>query len=700
MLSTASPDAARPKESPSRKPRKFLPEVQALRALAVLLVVVYHFQSGLLPGGFVGVDVFFVISGFLITGHLLRELRDTGRVSLGAFWAARARRILPASLVTIAVVCLATFVLSPMTQWERIGSQALASTFYVQNWVLAGESVDYMDSASSATGLQHFWSLAVEEQFYLFWPLLVLAAAVLARRAGRNIARGILPALAIVAAASLAFGIWFSYSGNPAAYFITPSRIWELALGGVLAVVLRDASAHPRLRKLLALGGTAAILAAALLFDGATIFPGTAALLPVLGTIAVIAAGRTEGAFSLHRLSDARPVQWLGNISYSLYLWHWPVLVYYRTLADRSPGPLASLLLVAASVGLAALSYYFVETPVRRAGWLRGHARRPIAAGLVAMGVVGLLAMAPMQQRDQLFAERAAHTQQLLDAPPARFGADAMDPAADRSFAAPEKVIVPDPNVAVDDEFAFGDCVAQKPDATTPECTFDHSGGDADAPTVAVVGDSHAGQGTPALDAIAKERGWRLLTYIHNSCPFNPEQRTLETEGDLQCTEPNRDTMERLLERGDIDAVITSYSASSEFEDAGTGHRPGAAGFAEYWNRLADAGIDVYPIVDTPTPRAGADPRDCVDLNYDDPAQCSQPRSAAFDGQDLTPEAAKLAPQARVVDLSDEFCGADSCPMVIGNVMIYRDRDHVTRTYILTLADQLESALVAAKQTR
>ncbi|EMY36018.1 acyltransferase domain-containing membrane protein [Arthrobacter crystallopoietes BAB-32] len=698
MLPTASPTPARPEEVQTAKPRRFLPEVQALRALAVLLVVIYHFQPGLLPGGFVGVDVFFVISGFLITGHLLRELRRTGRVSLSSFWAARARRILPASLVLIAVVCLATFFLSPATQWERIGSQALASTFYAQNWVLAVEAVDYMASGSSATALQHFWSLAVEEQFYLFWPLLVLAAALLARRRGRSMLAGILPALAVVAAASLAFSIWFTATGNPAAYLITPTRIWELALGGLLAVVLRDPSRHPRLRTLLALAGTGAIVAAALLYDGATSFPGAAALLPVLGAVAVIAAGRTAGAFSLHPVTDARPVQWLGNISYSLYLWHWPLVVWFRTLADRGPGPLESVLLFGASLALAALSYYFVETPVRRAGWLAQHPKRPIAAGIVAMGLIGLLAVAPVQQREQLVAERAVQTQELLASPPEDFGAAAMDGQADRSFAGPEKVIVPDPNVAVDDEFDFGDCVGQKTDAETPECTFDYSGGDGTAPTVALVGDSHAGQWTPALDAIAKERGWRLLTYIHNSCPFNPEPRTLETEGDLECTEPNRGTMERLLDRGDIDAVVTTYSASSVFEDPGTGQRPGVAGFAQYWNQLADAGIDVYPVVDTPTPRAGADPRDCVDLHYGSPERCSQPRDEAFDGKDLTREAAELAPRARVVDLSDEFCGAESCPMVVGNVMIYRDFDHVTRTYILTLTEKLEDALLAARK--
>ncbi|SDQ94210.1 acyltransferase family protein [Arthrobacter crystallopoietes] len=688
-------------ELPAAKPqrRKFLPEVQALRALAVLLVVIYHLQPGWLPGGFVGVDVFFVISGFLITGHMLREVKRTGRLSLSAFWAARARRILPAALVTIAAVCLATFLLSPATQWGRIGSQALASTFYTQNWVLAADSTDYMAAGNSATPLQHFWSLAVEEQFYLFWPLLMLLAVALGRRwrgkHGRQLP-AVVPVFAVVAAASLVFSIWFTATGNPAAYFITPTRIWELALGGLLAATLTYTDRWLRIRKVLALAGAAAILTAALAFSGATPFPGAAALLPVLGTMAVIAAGRTTGAASLHAVIDRKPVQWLGNVSYSLYLWHWPLVVYYRTLADRPPSPWESLLLLAASLGPAAASYYFIETPVRKAGWLSAHPWRPIGAGIVAMGLIGTLALAPGQQREQLVAERAVQTQQLLEAPPSQFGAKAMDASADKSFAGANEAIVPDPNKAVEDEFDFGDCVAQQRDAETPECEYDYRKNDG-GPTVALVGDSHAGQWAPALDVLAKERGWNLVTYIHNSCPFTPERRVLEAEGKSVCTEPNAQTLERLVDRGDVDAVITSYFSSSVFEDTDTGHRPGVAGMAEYWNTLADAGIDVYPIVDTPAPRPGADPRDCVDLHYGEPERCSQPRSEGFDGQDITRESAALAPRARVVDLSDKFCGADSCPMVIGNVMLYRDFNHVTRTYMLTLVDRLGEELEAAK---
>jgi hypothetical protein len=174
--------------------------------------------------------------------------------------------------------------------------------------------------------------------------------------------------------------------------------------------------------------------------------------------------------------------------------------------------------------------------------------------------------------------------------------------------------------------------------------------------------------------------------------------RVAERDQDLQCTEPNRQTLDRIINRGDVDAVVTSYYANVNFVNSDTGHRPGAAGFAENWNALADAGIEVYPIVDTPRPREGAIAPDCVSQSYDEPQECGQPRSKGFDGQDLTREAAELAPRARVLDLSDAFCGEDFCPAVIGNVLLYADKNHVTRTYMKTLAPRLEDKLLAAME--
>ena len=202
-------------------------------------------------------------------------------------------------------------------------------------------------------------------------------------------------------------------------------------------------------------------MASAFLFDGGTPFPGTAALLPVLGTVAVIAAGRTSGPLSLHRLVDWRPVQWTGNVSYSLYLWHWPLIVFFTVLAGKDPGPATSPLLLAGSFGLAAVSYYWVETPVRRFGWFSASAWRPLAAGAAATALVGTLAFVPGNQQERILEQRDEATAALLDAPPPGFGVASIRDNGHQVFATKNPLIVPDPARAEDDQSGLGDCAGQ-----------------------------------------------------------------------------------------------------------------------------------------------------------------------------------------------------------------------------------------------
>ena len=258
------------------------PEIQGLRAVAVAVVVVCHFWPSALPGGFVGVDVFFAISGFLITSHLLREVAATGRVSLAGFWARRARRILPAALLVLALCALATLAWVPEVHRAQFFAEIRASTFYVENWQLAHTAVDYFAADQGPSPVQHFWSLSAEEQFYLVWPVLILAAAAIGLRARSR--RRVFAALAAVTAGSLAYSIYKTGADPAAAYFVTPTRAWEFGLGGLLAFCRVRAPARLRV----AVAGLVAIAVAAATFSADTAFPGVAALLPVLGACAVI----------------------------------------------------------------------------------------------------------------------------------------------------------------------------------------------------------------------------------------------------------------------------------------------------------------------------------------------------------------------------------------------------------------------------
>ncbi|EMR00164.1 acyltransferase family protein [Paeniglutamicibacter gangotriensis] len=692
--------------------RRFLPEVQSLRALAVLLVLAYHLEPRLVPGGFIGVDVFFVISGFLITGHLLREVRNNGRIDLPAFWAARVRRILPAAFAVILAVLAASLLLLPATVWKAVGIAALASVFSVENWVLAANSVDYLAADEEPTALQHFWSLGVEEQFYLFWPLLVVVAVWLGSKlqrsgqlagrgtVGRRQAQGGLPRTALLlvfsttVVTSLVYSMVLVGAGNPAAYFVTGARVWELAAGGLLALAMLPpepgASAPaarilkaPGVRTALAWAGFAAIAIAAFGYGAATSFPGLSAALPVAGTLAVILAGETRGVLAPRKILELRAVQWVGNISYSLYLWHWPVITFFLFLAGREPGPAQSLGLLALSLLLAQASHRWVETPVRTLAPLAASKWRALGAGAVAVAVVAVLSLTPgsMAQRDTVAAERAVAT--LLADPPPGFGAASI-PSGAPAYLAGIKQIVPIPAEAEQDQPDLGECVQKPQSPVTRECSRGAKDGSL---TIALVGDSHAAHWYQALEATAQKHGWTLLTYLKNSCPFSATQRVAEANGSISCLEANQDTMKRLVERGDVDAVVTSYWAGSTFE-------PDAAeGFAGSWGELEDAGIKVYPIIDTPRPGTRTYARDCVAGHPAELRSCGTPESEAFESNDYTRAAAKNEPRVGTMDFSDQFCAEGFCPAVIGNVLLYRDKHHVSDTYMRTLAPIFDARL-------
>jgi peptidoglycan/LPS O-acetylase OafA/YrhL len=361
------------------------------------MVVIYHLWPSLLPGGFVGVDVFFVISGFLITGHLLREYRMTGKIRLVDFWGRRAKRLVPAAALVLTATWVASRFLLPATRLAGTASQILASALYFQNWRLAWNAVDYLKSDSAASPVVHFWSLSVEEQFYLGWPLLFLLAALvgLTASAQARTARGHL-VLLVLASAVVAASLWYSVSYtqvNPSgAYFVTTTRIWELGLGGLLAHLPVRASAWLGRFGPLGWAGLGLVIASAFLLNGATAFPGAIALLPAGGAALLILGGSAAGRFGPSALTSVRPRVFIGGISYSLYLWHWPLIVLWTAWRGQPPGVLAGLVIVAAAVLLSWLTRAWVEDKVRNASLLSGHSWRSVSMALAAAVPVALVA--------------------------------------------------------------------------------------------------------------------------------------------------------------------------------------------------------------------------------------------------------------------------------------------------------------------
>ncbi|WP_234401756.1 acyltransferase family protein [Thermobifida halotolerans] len=687
----ASPPVPTARALPRRPaPRRFLPEVQGLRAVAVLLVLVYHLNAAYLPGGYVGVDVFFVISGFLITSLLLREARSHGRISIGRFYVRRVRRILPAATLVLAATAVAAVVLLPSTRLEQTAVELVASAAYVENFVLAGQTVDYLAAEEAPSPVQHFWSLAVEEQFYLVWPLLFLGWAALRPRLGAGRAAAALGgAVVAVIAASFTCSVLMTAADPTAAYYLPFTRMWELAVGGLLAVVLNRWSVPDRLRGALGWAGLTAVVTAAVCYGEHTAFPGHTAALPVLGAAAVIAAGEGTGRYSAGRLLSTGPARFVGDISYALYLWHWPIIVITLGMSNTTElSPLAATLVAALSLLLAWATKIVLEDPVRERGLLN------TGRSALAFALSGVLVVAGAGWGLQ------AHVQQVRATefdPEVHVGPQALD-----AFEAePDELTAPPyPSVltAEDDlpDLYDDGCQSTEADTYPSPCVY----GPADAETaVAIVGDSHAAHWSPALQEVADERGWRLYTFTKSSCAFTATLlvRPGEDEPYTQCQEWNTNVVAE-LHKLDPQIVFTSSRAQARpyGVDEDSAREELAEGMALLWNRLEEAGITVVALRDTPTTRSRV--VECVDLHSPDVDPCTRERDTALRGEDpqvIAAEEGRVG-DVHIVDMNDRFCLDNNCPAVIGNVIVYRDSHHITATYSRLLSEDLGERIDAA----
>jgi hypothetical protein len=501
--------------------------------------------------------------------------------------------------------------------------------------------------------------------------------------------RILLTIFGVVAAASLTWGIMQATGDDPVAYYSTLTRVWELAAGGILALVIRDTRRFAPLRNTLVVFGVATIVVAACLFDDSTAFPGVAALAPTLGACAVIAGGRTSGPGSLRMVAESWAVQRIGDISYSLYLWHFPVVVFFGVYTGRDPRFTDVMVILIVSFALAIASYTLVEQPIRTARWFKADGRMLVAA-LVAMVLVGGLTLT-LPWRVQGTIDRWDSNAQAA----AREADETIPEGIQRDFAPfvdGSTAISPNPIKAAEDKDpAINACQAGQRDTVTSMCEF----GETENPkaTVAVVGDSHAAMFTAPIIKIAEERDWRVVTYLHSACPFSADPRRGDSPEVQACAEANVQTRAEVLELAP-QIVVTAYQESYALAPRGSEEHPGAEGLAEVWNEWLDHGFQVVALQDTP--HARDDVIECVTENYGDPTQCDQPRDEAVGGRDTVPAALELAPGVRSGKFLDFFCDEQTCPAVIGNVLVYRDPNHVTRTYMEQLTDRLREVLPAA----
>ena len=674
-------------------------EVQALRAIAAMMVVLYHLWPGRFTGGYAGVDVFFVISGFLITGHLVRDAERSGRISLPRFWARRARRLLPAAYLVIAVSTGLVFLLLPQMQWRQSFHELIAASLYFENWQLAHDAVDYLAAANPPSAVQHYWTLSVEEQFYLAWPVLVLIVLTLARqRVRRTLARTV----AAVTLASFCYSVWLTQTNPSWAYFVTPGRVWEFGLGALLALALgrSDETASPRharsrgvLRPLASWLGLFGLAVATFGYDDATSFPGVAALLPTMATVLVIAAGMPGGVLSPAPLLRPRPVQWLGDVSYSVYLWHWPLLVLLPAASGRVPGLAERVGVLAATLVLAWLTTRFVEDPIRHHHRTR-HA--PPRWVLATAGVVALALVAPSAVGARIStaaAERAAQAaHDLVASNPPCFGAASMDQATPCHNPDLDHLLVPAPAVVATAAKAIPGCFNNYEDVDLLDCHFG-DGTDDRLPRVLLLGDSHAGMFLNTLVALARKGALTMSAQLKAACPWSDPPPSRPTSSYPEECAEFRSKLNAWLRTHarEFDLVLTN----ARMDNLPGTIRQRRRDFAAAWNIVGRQGVPVVGIVDNP--RWAVDPNVCLaklapeEIN---PDACGRPRSTMPKVQDPTAGAAALTENGHVLDLTDLYCHDGWCPAIAGGVNMYRDPSHLSQMYADTLGPYLYQRLV------
>jgi peptidoglycan/LPS O-acetylase OafA/YrhL len=684
-----------PAVPPAKQGNYFRPDIQGLRALAIALVFVYHLAPTYLTGGFIGVDVFFVISGYLISSHLLREAEVSGRLHLGKFYARRARRLLPASLTVLLLVAVVTLVAVPRTLWVQSLTNIAAAAAYFENWALAASSVDYLAAGTATNPVQHYWSLSTEEQFYLVWPLLVLIAVfiVTRRRAQLSSLRNTVAVVfGVVAAGSLVASVLWTYSNQSTAYFATPVRAWEFAVGGLVSLLPRFGPERWRRSRIVA--GWAALLlivAAALLFTGGTLFPGFAAALPVAGSALLLAVDAPQGRLALTRLLALRPVQWLGDVSYSLYLVHWPLLVLPTMIWPTLPYA-SRLLAVPAGLLVAALLNRFVERPFLRSPALATRLRLGVPRAVLlmtagAMAVVILVCVpGVVTTQREINVDRAALSR-VIEKMPGCLGALSVEASCAGDPAVSTAALVPSPLIAADD-VADRQCLQHQTRTDVLTCEFGPKGGT----PVALIGDSHAHQWLPVLRQIASERGWRVTTYLRANCPVLDDGPGLVGSA-AQCAEWGHGVLR--------DATAAKYSfvfvsAHNEWNGAAPAASQQAAAFARAWRKLQASGARVVVVQDTPQPAwtRVSDPVSCV-VTEKRPSDCSFGLAESTSPSDPLLSARRELPGVGLIDLNSVICPGGTCAGVQGGVVVYRDEGHLTSTYVRTLAQAFDSRLPA-----
>lgn len=693
-MTTTSAQASTPGSQATKT--QFRPDVQGLRALAVGLVLLFHLWPEELSGGFVGVDVFFVISGYLITGHLYRELSTTGTIQLTKFWARRIMRLLPLACTVLVFSFVALIWLLPETTWEMNLRQIIASLFYVENWILAADSVDYMAAENDPSLVQHYWSLSIEEQFYFVLPLILVGSFLLAKRSDKQAlprftTRGLMIAtLSAVGIFSFVFSVLYTNYDPAQAYFVTPTRLWEFTIGGLVALTMKKSTIRAGYETMAGWLGTAMILVAGFTFSEATAFPGYTALLPVIGTALFLRYGTSAPRGSVHWWAAQKSAVRMGDWSYAIYLWHWPLIIIATHQLEEFRWPHKIAIIVLTFI-LAALSQRFIEDPFRRAPYFK-LPRRAFVSMAATLAVLAIsLTVVP-----RAFDTESADTVALAECT----GADALlDECADQGLEG-EPLVAAAQVSKEKSEHPYPECFIPggKTDFDRSDCSLGAAPEDADL-TIAMFGSSHARMWLPMLDEVGRENNWNIQGYAKSGCSpvplaiTSPEDTGAAREDNEACDEFVAETAETLAEDPDIDVVATaSLGGGSDYylsnSEVATDQQKIEA-IDAMWQDWIDAGKTVVTFAETPY-FGDIEAPTCVEKHADEISSgCTISYDEAISDrgvfQRLT--AAEGDADIAVYDPAEGICEDGTCYSMVGELITHYDHSHLSAHFVRSYSE-------------
>jgi peptidoglycan/LPS O-acetylase OafA/YrhL len=653
-------------EMNSRSPA-FRPDIEGLRGIAVLMVVAYHCGIRVFSGGFIGVDVFFVLSGYLITALLVAEVEKTSRLSLLEFYARRARRLLPASALVLLVTLLVSTVILAPNEIAFAGRAGRATALYMSNIFFALNAANYFAPDVDTNPLLHTWTLAVEEQFYLFWPLLIMLGMQFLK-SKKTLFVGLLGLIVL----SLAACVWFTANGGVFAFYGLPARAWEFGIAGLAVLIPRGTIKLP-LAGWFAVGwlGIATILASGYLVSSDIGFPGFIALAPVLGTVGVLVAGAELPYRGAGLLLGSAPLQFLGRLSYSWYLWHWPFLVLSAALLPNI-SVVGKTAVAAISLVIAAVTHRLVENPIRFYPYL---VQRP-ALSLYLAAALTLCSF-------------SAATLSIR--------------AATRLANAPEMKSI---TAAVNDtpRLPTQECVSLTQSAEVRKCEY---GNMASRINLVLFGDSHAEQWFNPLQLIVQSQHWRLTTFVKSGCPAADISPPDTIQFRANCAIWRAEAIRQIVAMRPSLVLVGSATTNLGRRDRPAGRLDVSVdewrdGTRRTLASLAAAGLPVLAVRDTPiflfdVPACLA--RAIRHSWYPD-RSCAIDESTSLNSGAFEAEKASVRglPSVRLLDVTNEFCQDNICPAVQRGMIVYRDNNHITGRFAESLSPILEGEIFSILQ--